>query len=663
MQRTWAVAPVAAVTVLAAQLAAPAASSPAADLSTPAAMDVALAAVEQAVSWQCDLPHRTAAERIATQRAMRSNDPTPTIASPVTPAAGPNPRPIPGFGGDPGQNPRVKVNGGFPSGAAGADVYQVPLRAGEVFSATVRGSAGTLEVRDPKGVLVEGSSVDRSGIYPPASPLLGGGNATVDHVAAVNGIHTITVRPAKPGSGASEPSDESGASGGSTGTSGGSTSTAPGSPAPTSPAPRAAAPGSPVPTSPAPGSPAPGSPAPGSPVPGGPAAAGDEPDGTVPDPAQVPAPGSAAAPSNAAVDAGPRVLPPAALDAPTAKPDQEPSTAPTPNAAGPGGSVDPDSGDKSDKDEKKSGDKDKADKADKKGKNTEPAGGPAAVNPSEVAAPPGAPPASDPRAYQVDMGIFRPVRSAAQKIVLEFGGAAIDTRKFGLETANNDVKLSPLSTFLPRFGLTAADQPALMKRVVDTVRENLSAAAGGGPVDVTAAEKPDASTFGKPGVSRVVVGGSSTEAGISTVGIAESVDPGNFAQEETALVLLDKLSGPVDRGPNGNPVALSNYLPLQAARSVRIEFVARSLGNIASHEAGHFLGSWHTDPKSGRHDLMAPGDVIGAFGLGPDRQGITADDARVRFGQDTFDPDLGFYGTEDTRNRTLVGLRGMPSPS
>ena len=50
--------------------------------------------------------------------------------------------------------------------------------------------------------------------------------------------------------------------------------------------------------------------------------------------------------------------------------------------------------------------------------------------------------------------------------------------------------------------------------------------------------------MGQPGVSRVIVGGTVDELGFWTVGLAESVDPGNFAPAESAVVLLDQMSAP-----------------------------------------------------------------------------------------------------------------------
>jgi hypothetical protein len=253
--------------------------------------------------------------------------------------------------------------------------------------------------------------------------------------------------------------------------------------------------------------------------------------------------------------------------------------------------------------------------------------------------------------YQARLLVATPPAVGPQRIVLELAGATLDTRVFGTKpTVAQPSRLSPLRTFLPRWGLRASDEPALARRIADTVAENLGAEVG----QVTIADAR-ADDFGAAGVSRVVIGGTTAEAGVDTVGISESVDPGNLAREETALVLLDRLSGPADR-----PDSLNHYL---TGGGDRVPFIGRALGNIASHEAGHFLGSWHTDPNSGRHDLMAPGDLVGAFGYGPDLVGGTADDTRVKFDSDAFAPDEGFTGTEDTHNRTAVGLGGGVNPS
>ena len=94
------------------------------------------------------------------------------------------------------------------------------------------------------------------------------------------------------------------------------------------------------------------------------------------------------------------------------------------------------------------------------------------------------------------------------------------------------------------------------------------------------------------------------------------------------------------------------------AGSDGVRLVGNAIGDIASHEAGHFLGSWHTDPDNGTHDVMDSGDLPGAYGYGPDGTGGTADDTTPRFGQDVFNPSEGYTGLEDTRARTAIGLGG-----
>ena len=58
--------------------------------------------------------------------------------------------------------------------------------------------------------------------------------------------------------------------------------------------------------------------------------------------------------------------------------------------------------------------------------------------------------------------------------------------------------------------------------------------------------RDNADPFGNPNVSRVIVGGTIDQSGVDTIGIAQSIDPGNFGREEQALVLLDIVSDPTD---------------------------------------------------------------------------------------------------------------------
>ena len=91
--------------------------------------------------------------------------------------------------------------------------------------------------------------------------------------------------------------------------------------------------------------------------------------------------------------------------------------------------------------------------------------------------------------------------------------------------------------------------------------------------------RDDVDPFGKPNVSRVVVGGTVAQSGVDTIGISQSIDPGNFGHEETALVLLDTLSGtPEDE----EDATLNSYIEPE---SDVVDFVGTAVGNVTSHRS------------------------------------------------------------------------------
>lgn len=73
------------------------------------------------------------------------------------------------------------------------DFFAVQLRVGDVVGASVEGQAAQVTVYDPQRREVHGSGQDASGVYPPTSPLPGGGNAVTEHVADVAGWHYVGV--------------------------------------------------------------------------------------------------------------------------------------------------------------------------------------------------------------------------------------------------------------------------------------------------------------------------------------------------------------------------------------------------------------------------------------------------------------------------------------
>jgi hypothetical protein len=259
--------------------------------------------------------------------------------------------------------------------------------------------------------------------------------------------------------------------------------------------------------------------------------------------------------------------------------------------------------------------------------------------------------------YQAAVRVVRPgfeQRAAAtQKIFLDFDGEEVNTGVFGGLGVR---QLSPLSAFLGRWGLGADDEDAVIDAVVAQVRENLRRDVRRGGANPDAAvrirnSRDHADRFGRANVSRVIVGGTIEESGVPTIGVSQSIDPGNFEGEETALVLLDVMSEPA--GEFGD-ASINTYA---GPESDVVALVGQAVGNVVSHEIGHFIGSWHTDQINGTANLMDQGgNVPLMFGVGADGVGGTADDADVDFGEDLFVPNEGFAGLEDTLNRSAFGL-------
>ncbi|MCX4906127.1 hypothetical protein [Streptomyces sp. NBC_00878] len=256
-------------------------------------------------------------------------------------------------------------------------------------------------------------------------------------------------------------------------------------------------------------------------------------------------------------------------------------------------------------------------------------------------------------AYRAALEAYRPGtelerQGTVQTVFLDFDGARVNTSIFGGAGAQRD--LSPMSAFLPGWGLTADDEDKVIDAVVASVKENIAAdlaAKGTNPRFAVRIlnSRDHADPFGRPNVSRVVVGGSIAESGIPTIGIASSIDPGNYGHEDTALVLLDLLSAAAP-----NPNSLNSYLGPQ---SDKIGFIGRGVGNIVTHEVGHYSGSWHTDQFNDTANLMDQGgNIAQMLGVGADRVGGTADDVDVDFTTDSYTRQEPFTGFEDTLVKT-----------
>jgi hypothetical protein len=256
--------------------------------------------------------------------------------------------------------------------------------------------------------------------------------------------------------------------------------------------------------------------------------------------------------------------------------------------------------------------------------------------------------------YDITVEAYRPALQGDrpnQTLFLDFDGARVNTAMWD---GPGVVQLSPMAAWLSRWGLTRDQEDALIDGIVagvtESVKHDLEASGLNGKFKIKILNSRDhADPWGKDNVSRVIIGGSIEESGVPTIGIAQSIDPGNFDTEETALVLLDVLSEP------DGPASLNTYM---TEESDRVAFVAQAVANVTSHEAGHYFGNFHTDNASENVNLMDQGgaNFQNLFGVGPDGIGGTADDADVDFGDDVFAASEGFVGVEDTLGRIVFGI-------
>ncbi|MDX6322335.1 MAG: hypothetical protein QOF52_2193 [Propionibacteriaceae bacterium] len=233
-----------------------------------------------------------------------------------------------------------------------------------------------------------------------------------------------------------------------------------------------------------------------------------------------------------------------------------------------------------------------------------------------------------------------------QTLFLDFDGERVNTGIWGGPGVRT---LSPFSSFISSWGISRSEEASLVKKITAGVRENVQKDLIKRGLNKNLAvrvisSRNHADPFGAANVSRVIVGGTSQQSGISTIGISQFIDPGNYGHEDSALVLLDIVSGPA-----AGEASLNHYLK---PSSNRVAFVSRAMSNVISHEVGHLIGNYHTDNMDPQHSLMDAGGVgfANLYGTGPDLVGGTADDEDVDFTVDTYSPTEPFTGKENTLN-------------
>ncbi len=283
--------------------------------------------------------------------------------------------------------------------------------------------------------------------------------------------------------------------------------------------------------------------------------------------------------------------------------------------------------------------------------------------------------------YDLELRVYRPVLEqqpigSTQFLYLDFDGASsLDMEALfgsGLPGATplpSNVTVPGIASYLADWGLSASQETELIEAIEDVVEDNLLLDIGlglngsrdsslqNGDFDIeiiTSLENAD--IFGLPNVSRVIVGGDGTAVGLpGVIGFAESVDVGNFNTEETAMVFLDSLAGPA------TSLNSINHFTLHGSATM-VDLVAEVVGNIISHEAGHFFGNWHTNPNLAPFGIMDHGNA-GIDQIAGSSDGYNfgnADDIDVDFIVDSYGegfPVPNFYnGTQDTANVIAMGL-------
>ncbi len=268
--------------------------------------------------------------------------------------------------------------------------------------------------------------------------------------------------------------------------------------------------------------------------------------------------------------------------------------------------------------------------------------------------------------YEVNIGASStgPVINPGLKqyIYLDFTGEENLTRRDfalastipDLEESNpgfldREINLSPFEDFLENWGIenTPENLITVTKKITANVQRNLKAELLEKNInpnlDVVIISDYGNQNLGKriPNIlknanvpfSRIIVGGTAIELGIRTIGISNSIDVGNFGFEDLAVVVLDLLSGSSD---SDNIRVIRNTLNnITLAGGATIEdLVSEYIGNVTSHEAGHFLGCFHTDNTN---DILNIMDQGGSRDL---RAGITLRN--------------GIFGDENTVDPTFV---------
>ena len=285
--------------------------------------------------------------------------------------------------------------------------------------------------------------------------------------------------------------------------------------------------------------------------------------------------------------------------------------------------------------------------------------------------------------YELELLATRPgfelTTHRKQILFIDFTGSEFNLNEFfgGFPDDAETVTLSDFGKFLPNWGIrnTASNRTRLAKRIVGVVQENIEADLRRSNLNPNfeveivsdyanpylAKALSYLAQFAEDPISSVIVGGTIEESGIPTIGIAQSIDPGNFDAEESALVLLDILSAPATPGASADSTFSLNDVSLAPGKTIE-DVVVAALGNIISHEAGHYLGNFHTNGLNETSTIMdeGPGGLFNLIGVGPSGVFGEEDQIDVDFITDAYSTFEFFAGENNTKVNTAFALSFIP---